>query len=199
VGNVLDFEKADLQERNARVNRSIRLSVLAVLSVACSAAVVVAEDHPGKSTGVEDAGGNLRVPSDYRDHYEFLGSWAAGGGKQIHNVYASPGTRAAFKRTGKFPDGTVLVKEQFEAETAAMTSGQSSHARNLLGWFVLVKNDNNRHSDNPLWGDGWGWSHFDFAAPAKTTASNYKTDCLPCHMPAQQTNFIYLQGYPSLR
>jgi len=167
-----------------------------MLSVATA---VVAEDHSRKSPSVEDALGNLHVPTDYRDRYEFLGSWAAGGGKQIHNVYASPGTRAAFKRTGKFPDGTVLVKEQFEAESASMTSGVSSHAKTLLGWFVLVKNDTNRHDQNPLWGDGWGWSHFDVNAPARTTATNYKNDCLPCHMPARQTDFIYLQGYPSLR
>jgi hypothetical protein len=173
--------------------------VLAVITAACSTAVVIADDHSSKSLSVEDARGNLHVPTDYRERYEFLGSWAAGGGKQIHNVYASPGTRAAFKRTGKFPDGTVLVKEQFEAESATMTSGVSSHATNLLGWFVLVKNDNNRHSDNPLWGDGWGWSHFDLAAPTKTTATNYKSDCMPCHIPAQKTDYIYLQGYPGLR
>jgi len=35
--------------------------------------------------------------------------------------------------TGKFPDETVLVKEQFEAETANMTSGVSSHAQTMLG------------------------------------------------------------------
>src|ERR1700760_2828118 len=130
--------------------------LLAMPLLGCCALLAVAAETPRRSSSVEDAQGNLHVPADYRDRFEFLGSWAAGGGQQIHNVYASPGTRAAFKKTGKFPDGTVLVKEQFEAETATMTSGESSHAKNLLGWFVLVKNDTNRHSDNPLWGDGWG-------------------------------------------
>ena len=53
------------------------------------------------------------------------------GAKQLHVVYASPGTRAAFKNTGKFPDGTVLVKEQYEASTAPMAS-QLSLQRTML-------------------------------------------------------------------
>src|ERR1700760_3879160 len=147
------------------MRRKTEFVALVAMTLAWSTAAVMAETHLNKSSGVEDAQGNLHVPKDYRDHYEFLGSWAAGGGQQIHNVYASPGTKAAFRRTGKFPDGTVLIKEQFEAATATMTSGVSSHAETLLGWFVLVKDNTGRHSDNRLWGDGWGWSHFDVTAP----------------------------------
>ena len=58
-----------------------------------------------------DAAGNLHVPSDYQVAYEYLGSWAVAddsshpnGSKQLHEVYASPGTIAAFRKTGQFPD-----------------------------------------------------------------------------------------------
>jgi hypothetical protein len=143
------------------------------------------------------------VPADYRDLYEYLGTWSVAadtpGAKEMHVVYASPGTRVAFKNTGKFPDGTVLVKEQFEASTESMTAGTVSHEQKLLGWFVLVKDDTNRHAGNPLWGEGWGWSHFDVAAPTETTATDYQSDCKPCHIPAQATGYIYTQGYPVLR
>ena len=55
-----------------------------------------------------DAAGNLHVPADYRAIYEYLGSWAiadeAGqGSKGLHEVYASPGTIAAFRKTGPIP------------------------------------------------------------------------------------------------
>jgi hypothetical protein len=185
------------------VNVKQQLAAGALVLLACSAALVYAEEHTHKLPSVEDAQGNLHVPADYRDHYEYLGTWSAAadkapGAKQLHVVYASPGTRAAFRRTGKFPDGTVLVKEQFDAETAPMTSGTVSHEEKLLGWFVLVKNDTGRHAGNPLWGEGWGWSHFNAGAPTHTTATNYQSDCKPCHIPAQATGYIYTQGYPSL-
>src|SRR6201987_2005091 len=55
-----------------------------------------------KTGKVVDASGNLRVPSDYRTAYQFLGSWAVAadqgpGSKEIHLVYASPGAAAAYR------------------------------------------------------------------------------------------------------
>jgi hypothetical protein len=60
-----------------------------------------------------------------------LGSWAVAadqgqGSKEIHVVYTSPGTIAAYRKDGRFPDGSVLVKEVFEATTGAMTTGNVS-------------------------------------------------------------------------
>jgi len=59
--------------------------------------------------GVDDKG-NLHVPSDYRTAYQVLGTWAAAkddgpGSKQLHVVYASPGTIDAYRKDGRFPDG----------------------------------------------------------------------------------------------
>ncbi len=184
-----------------RIKRQI-VKATAVL-LACSSVLAYAQEHARKLPSVEDAQGNLHVPADYRDRYEYLGTWSVSadqtpGAKQLHVVYASPGTRAAFRRTGKFPDGAVLVKEQLEAETARMTSGTVSHEQKLLGWFVMVKDDTNRHAANPLWGEGWGWSHFDANAPTRTNSTNYQSDCKGCHMPAKATGYIYMQGYPSL-
>ena len=125
-----------------------------------------------RTEGVVDANGNLRVPADYRTAYQFLGSWAVAadqgqGSKEVHVVYASPGTIAAYRKDGHFPDGSVLVKEVFEATTAAMTTGTVSHAQKLKGWFVMVKDSKNSHPGNTLWGDGWGWSWFDASNPVK--------------------------------
>ena len=148
--------------------------------------------------------GNLRVPSDYRTACQFLGSWAVAadqgrGAKQIHTVYASPGTIAAYRKGGRFADGSVLVKEVLMAATGPMTTGTVSHVQTLSGWFVLMKDSKNRHPGNKLWGDGWGWSWFDAANSSKTTSTDYKADCLPCHEPARATDWIYVQGYPALK
>ena len=150
------------------------------------------------------ADGDLRVPDGYRSTYQFLGSWAVAvdqglGSKELHVVYASPGSVAAYRKDGRFPDGTVLVKEVFQATTRAMTTGTVSHAETLKGWFVMVKENNGRYPDNKLWGDGWGWSWFDAANPSKTTSTDYKTACLSCHVPARASDWIYVDGYPELK
>jgi hypothetical protein len=121
------------------------------------------------------------------------------GSKEIHVVYASPGTITAYRKNGHFADGSVLVKEVFEATTGAMTTGTVSRAETLKGWFVLMKDSKNSHPGNKLWGNGWGWSWFDAANPSKTTSTDYKVNCLPCHEPARASDWIYVQGYPALR
>jgi hypothetical protein len=155
-------------------------------------------------SAVVDANGNLHVPGDYRTAYQFLGSWAVAsdrgpGSKELHVVYASPEGVAAYRRDGRFPDGTTLVKEVFQAATESMTTGSVSHAETLKGWFVMVKDGDRRYPVNKLWGDGWGWSWFDAANPSKTTSTDYKTNCLGCHVPAQATDWVYIGGYPSLK
>jgi len=173
--------------------------LLSSLSVAVSAGPPQAKPE-GSIVG---ANGNLTVPTGYSTSYQFLGSWAlpADSGKsvkEIHNVYASPGAIDAYRRSGNFPEGAVLVKERFQTTTQTMTPGVVSHPTKLVGWFVMVKETKNLHPDNKLWGDGWVWSYFDSADPKKTTSTNFKVDCLNCHQPASKTDYIYTMGYPTL-
>lgn len=157
----------------------------------------------GMTAAVVDGKGNMHVPTDYRTTYQTLGSWAVAadngpGSKQLHVVYASPGTIAAYRKDGHFPDGTVLVKEVYKTNTKPMTTGTVSSAGTLSGWFVMVKDDVGRFPENKLWGDGWGWSWFDASDPKKTTSTDYKKDCQSCHIPAQASDWIYTTGYPPL-
>jgi len=178
---------------------------LAVIgAVTAYAQMDVGSPYKGNAAAVVDEKGNLRVPSDYRTAYQVLGSWAVAnddgpGSKQMHVVYASPGTVAAYLKDGHFPDGAVLVKEVFNTNTQAMTTGTVSNAENLAGWFVMVKDQTGRFPGNKLWGDGWGWSWFDASNPQKTTSTDYTTDCQSCHQPAQQSDWIYSFGYPILK
>src|SRR6187397_1294926 len=86
-------------------------------------ATAATSDHSPQA--VVDAQGNLRVPEDYRTAYQSLGAWAIAadqgvGSKELHVVYASPGTIAAYRKGGSFPDGSVLLKEVFETTTGSM-------------------------------------------------------------------------------
>ena len=183
----------------------ITIAVSAMFAIAAYGQMDSARSGNGqKAEAVEDAAGNLHVPEAYRTTYQSLGSWAVSadqekGSKELHLVYASPGTVAAYSRDGHFPDGTVLVKEVYEAATGPMTTGTVSHAGTLKGWFVMVKDSNGRHAGNKLWGEGWGWSWFDAGNPSKTTSTDYKADCQSCHVPARGSDWIYVGGYPPLR
>ena len=151
-----------------------------------------------------DIQGDISVPTDYRATFQYLGSWAVAksdgkGDEQIHAVYASPGAVEGYMKDGHFPDGAVLVKEVFEAATSDMTTGTVSHAQDLKGWFVMVRDSKNSHPGNKLWGDGWGWSWFDASNPKKTTSNDYKSDCQGCHVPAKASDWIYVGGYPVLK
>jgi Cytochrome P460 len=134
---------------------TVVLASLVLLPVRWQPGMTAANDP--KTEKVVDASGNLRVPADYRTAYQFLGSWAVAadqgrGSKEIHAVYASPGTITAYRKNGHFADGSVLVKEVFEATTGAMTTGTVSHAQTLKGWFVLVKDSKNSHPGNKFVG-----------------------------------------------
>jgi hypothetical protein len=191
--------------------RAIRVFSLSISGIgaiiaiaALSSMQATAISGASQTEAAVDAGGNLHVPRDYQTTYQPLGSWAVAadegrGAKELHVVLASPGSIEAYRKDGRFPDGTVLVKEVFEAATKEMTTGTVSHAEKLKGWFVMVKDSNGRYPGNALWGDGWGWSWFDAANPTKTTSTDYRLNCKSCHVPAQATDWIYVDGYPALK
>jgi hypothetical protein len=177
---------------------------LAIIAISAHGQVNISSSDGVKPGAVDDAQGNLHVPDGYRTTYELLGSWAVAaeqgqGSKELHVVYASPGAIDAYRRDAHFPDNTVLVKEVYQAATAQMTTGTVSRADTLKGWFVMAKDNNGRHPGNQLWGDGWGWSWFDAADPSKTTSAAYRLNCKSCHVPAQATDWIYVDGYPALK
>jgi hypothetical protein len=147
-----------------------------------------------------DSSGKIRKPADYRDHYQALGTFTVldPKGDEMHYTFASPGTAEYYRRAGKFADGTVLVKEVFGTDHAQMTTGDAHWAANTKVWFVMIKDDNGRYRGNPLWGDGWGWALFKSDAPDQQIAVDYTKDCKGCHIPAQKTNWVYIQGYPIL-
>jgi Cytochrome P460 len=189
--------------RFLEISAPVVTGAIVIVALAQSLSNGSAQTTP-KAEAPVDVGGNLHVPDSYRTAYQSLGSWAVAadhgqGSKELHVVYVSPGAIAAYRKDGRFADGSVLVKEVFEATTEPMKTGTVSHAENLKGWFVMMRDSNNRHSGNKLWGDGWGWSWFAAANPSKTTSTDYKMDCQPCHVPAQTTDWIYVSGYPTLK
>jgi Cytochrome P460 len=186
--------------KGRRRNMILKLSiaVLAFLALARYAEVKRQNDYSGFD--LVDKAGNIRRPADFRARYQSLGTFVILGPKdeQVHATYASPGTGENYRKTGKFADGTVLVKEVFGTDHAQMTTGDAHWASGTKVWFVMIKDEKGRYSNNPLWGDGWGWALYKSDAPDKQVATDYKKDCLGCHIPARGTDWVYVQGYPVL-
>lgn len=187
-----------------KIAQALGVAYVMMVTVAAYGQTTTRAPYTGATAAVVDQAGNMQVISDYRTTYQMLGTWAVAadkgpGSKDLHVVYASPGAIAAFRKSGHFPDGTVLVKEVFKATTKPMTTGTVSSADTLNGWFVMVKDDVGRFPKNKLWGEGWGWAWFDAATPKKTTSKDYKTDCLGCHVPVKASDWLYTSGYPPLR
>ena len=148
---------------------------------------------------VDDAG-HIRKPRDYRDRYQVLGAYTVLNpkGNEMHYTYASPGAAEYYRKNGHFADGTVLVKEVLATSHAQLTTGDAHWATDPKVWFVMIKDAKGRFPGNPLWADGWGWALFKADAPDKQVATDYRKDCLGCHIPAKNTDWIYVQGYPAL-
>ena len=179
----------------------LRTLQVAALMVAATTVAADAQMAPGTVPGV-GADGSIRVPDvDYRKDWAFLGTFSVqgeDGAGDLHTVYTQPETVAAYRETGKYPDGTVLIKELFKTKTDDLTTGRVSWAAERAGWFVMVKDSANSFPDNPLWGDGWGWAFFGADDPTTTTTTDYKAECLECHEPVRDTDLSYVQGYPVL-
>ena len=190
----------------------VKAAAVACCAAALAAAGVAAPLRPEPpAAAAQDrappvrAGGTLAVPEGYRTGFVALGTWAVasdaptGDAAEFHGVYAAEEIVEAYRSTGRFPDGAVLVKEVATARAGDMTTGRVSRAGEVLGWFVMVKDTEGRYPGDPLWGDGWGWAWFDAGAPEEAVTTDYREECLGCHVPAQGTDWVYVEGYPLLR
>jgi len=181
-----------------------RISLLILGLVVLTGHQPISSQTMGGPNGFDlvDKTGIIRKPADFRDFYQALGVYTPvdlNNNTEMHYTYASPGTAEYYRKNGKFADGTVLVKEVCATDHAQFTTGDAHFATSTKVWFVMIKDDKGRYPGNPLWGNGWGWALFKSDAPDKQVATNYKKDCLGCHVPAQSTDWVYVQGYPVLK
>ncbi len=148
----------------------------------------------------------LRVPTvDYRKEWVQLGQFSVlaakpqDGAKEIHTTFTERKNVDAFLKDGKFPDGTIIVKDVWGTKTEALTTGTVSYSGVLEGRFVMVKDAAGKLGKGPRFGDGWGWAFYKGDERSMTITDNYKTNCIACHEPARETGLLYTRGYPVLR
>lgn len=183
----------------------MRLPVIpAVLLLACTTPLQAFEPGAGETfSRYVDEEGNISLPEDVRRNWSHLGSWVVDDteapGHGFHDVYVQPQALTAYLANGHFPDGAILVKEIRTIQRANLTTGQAEWAEKPKVWFVMIKDRKARFADSPHWGGGWGWALFDAQKPGKNVSRGWREECLACHVPAKANDYVFIEGYPSLK
>ncbi len=187
--------------RSERLLTPGKLSVILMVMVLLLHSANSVADSSSYSAYVDEAG-NISLPDDFRMSMIHLGSWFVpqGGASGFHDVYTEADSALIYRKTGKFPDGATLIKELRSSAAGNYTTGKNvSYATDSIKqWFVMIKDTQGRFENNPTWGDGWGWALIKTNNTNENVATNYRTECLGCHMPAKKTDWIYIEGYPTL-
>lgn len=170
-----------------------------LIATGCTVIAANAQDTFSRFVGAQ---GDISFPKDFRTNMVHLGSWFVpeGGASGFHDVYTEKESVEAFRRNGSFPDGATIVKELRVSQADDYTTGQgvSYSTADIKQWFVMIKDAEGRFPNNPVWGDGWGWALFAADDTSTNSASDYKNDCLACHVPARDRDWIYTEAYPTL-
>jgi hypothetical protein len=117
---------------------------------------------------------------------------------EFHNVYIDPDSWAHWKRTGKFREGTILVKELISVGSKAAVSGNGYFMGEFIGLEATIKSKQHFSSEPG------NWAYFSFSTPEHKTlkqkAPAFPTSaCNACHAPAAADDFVFTQYYPVLR
>ncbi len=148
--------------------------------------------------------GELQRPTGYREWIQVgtpLTPNDMNNGKanfpEFHNVYIDPESWDIWKKTGKFRDGTVLVKEMISVGSKSAVSGNGYFMGEFIGLEVTIK------SKAAFPSEPGNWAYFSFSSPdhktIKETAQAFPTAaCNSCHEKSAKDDFVFTQYYPVL-
>lgn len=182
----------------------LTLSMLCLGALAGSVETLQANPKPSWGPTWNNKG-ELVLPTGYHK-WVFLGSpltpHALNGGNapfpEYHNVYVQPEAFDAYRDTGKWPEGTILLKElqlttpqQYEDGSSVEVSGRGFFPGARNGIDISVK-DNKRFADT----NGWGFFNFGHHAPPylESAPAAPKASCAGCHI-ANATDMVFSKFY----
>ena len=149
------------------------------------------------------ADGKLKQPVGYRK-WVYVGEVITpndmNGGQatfpEFHSVYMDPESFAYYEKTGKYRDGTVLIKELSSVGSKEAPSGKGYFQGEFTGLEAAIK-DSKRFKDEP---DNWAYFSFGHKYPLKAeVAKNAVASCSQCHQDnAKKTGLVFSQYYPVL-
>jgi hypothetical protein len=191
----------------ASAHRSSWILVLA----ACCASLALASACDSRSAEDQEPlaaqigpDGAPELPDDYTGpDWAQLGTWAVATSEgtdvsQMHLVFTQRRAIDAYLASGRWPDGTTLVKELRDSAPEPLSTGHAAAAGGIRGWFVMVKQASKPDTPSPHWGDGWYGSQYGVDNRSKNLSSGWVT-CRGCHTPVRATDWVFVHGYPLLK
>ena len=114
-----------------------------------------------------------------------------------HNVYIDPKSWKHWKETGKFRDGTILVKELVSNGSKAAVSGAGYFQGEFIGLEATIKSK--KHFPK----EPGNWAYYSFSGKnhktLTTTAKAFPAAaCNACHAASAADDFVFTQYYPVL-
>jgi len=116
---------------------------------------------------------------------------------EFHNVYIDPVSFKHFQETGKWREGTILIKELVSVGSKAAVSGKGYFMGDFIGLEATIKSSS--HFPN----EPGNWAYFSFTNPKtgmlEQTAKAFETNsCNSCHQASASVDFVFTQHYPVL-
>lgn len=117
---------------------------------------------------------------------------------EFHAVYVQQQNFTEFKKIGKFPDGTILVKELISVGSKKAASGHGYFMGEFIGLEASLK-DSKRYPNEP-----GNWAYFSFTTehgkPFKEKVKALPTSaCNACHQSFAEEDWVFTQYYPVLQ
>lgn len=152
--------------------------------------------------------GELIRPKGFRHTWVFIGSpftpnalnGGAAGFPEYHNVYVQPDAFHAYRATGKWPEGTMMLKElqltdhpgEEEDGSRYEVSGRGYFPGAVNGIDIAVK-DSKRFADS----NNWGYFNFGHHAPPYKASAPAapKEACAQCHIDNADEDMVYVDLY----
>lgn len=180
----------------------ILIPVLCILMLALGTFPVSAGEGRKQATQFNEKGELMR-PEGYREWIQ-VGTPVTpndmNNGKapfpEFHSVYIDPQSFGEYKKSGKFPDGTILVKELVSVGSKQASSGNGYFMGEFIGLEASVK-DSKRFPKEP---GGWAYFSYGHQYPlADKSAAQPTAACNACHQGAAAEDWVFTQYYPVLR
>ena len=112
----------------------------------------------------------------------------------FHNIYINPESYREYKKTGRFPERTILAMEVFTPGSHSSINRRGQFQERSVGLEAAVK-DSARFAES--------WAYFSFDLPAGKRADRAKafpkSECWACHDEHAATDNVFTQFYPLLR
>ena len=170
--------------------------IAALLFAACFALLAASPEEKSDKPQF-DAKGQLLRPDTYRE-WMFLSagygmnySPEPGSHEMFTNVFVPGWAYQAFMTSGKWPEQTMFVIDERDAQSKGSINKTGHFQTDLMGLAVEVK-ESNRFPEK--------WAYFAFDADNKTSEAMPKGNgCWSCHEAHAAVEHTFVQFYPTLK